>query len=152
MTWCPGQLLAPLARTEDEVSEVHEELQIQVGQLRAGGAVAADGVLDAAQASPEGEVALLDHVQEHRPVQIALERIAECGIALELVHADDPLEAVHHGRGHVGHHILGVLERTRDDVVRVARDVGDEEAAAGSHGEHEPKCTPCHERRKAGRP
>jgi hypothetical protein len=94
-------------------------------------------VLDAPEALAKTEVALLDRIEQHRAVELTVERVAEGGIAFELVDAHHGLEMLDDVPSDVGHDVLGVLQRARDDVVGVARDVGDEQTAAVGARGHE---------------
>lgn len=103
---------------------VDDELEVEVGHLRAGRAGAADRVLDPAQPPAECEVTLLNRVEEHRRVQLAVEGVAEGRVSLDLVHMDHGFEPVDYSPGDVRDDVLRVLERASDDVIGVARNIG----------------------------
>jgi hypothetical protein len=131
-----GELFAARTGPANELSVVNDELQVEVRRLDAGVAGAIRRVLDPADPPSETEVTLLYRIEEHRSVEVIVERVAEGGVALELVHPEYRLQALDDVARDVGHDVLGVFERTRDDVVRVAGNVGDEQATAISGGSH----------------
>ena len=128
----PGQLLAVAAAAAHVLARVDDELQVELGCLATGGTATARRALDPLETRAEGEVALLDGIEDGRRIGAALRRVCEDGVALELVQAQDVPELLADRRRDVGHHVLGLLERAVDHVAGVAGDVGDhEDAAAG---------------------
>ena len=103
----PSQLVATGDATADEGPVVDEQLEVEPRCQPTRVAVAARGLVDAAQAPPEGDVRRLDRVEEERAVGASVLGEEERSVALELGQPerrlqppDDRLEQVaRDGRG-----------------------------------------------------
>ena len=89
----PGQLIATGDAAANEGPVMHEQLEVEFGSQPTRVAVAAGGLVDAAQAAPEGDVGRLDRVEEERPVGSPVLDEEEGGIALELRQPEGRIEA-----------------------------------------------------------
>ena len=96
-----GQLVATRDATADERPVMDEELEVEAGRQPARVAVAARGLVDAAQPSPERDVRGLDRIEEQGSVGAPVLDEQERRIAFELRQperrfetADDRLEQV----------------------------------------------------------
>jgi len=138
----PRQLFATAACSANELAVVNDELEVQLRGFRARIARAVRRVLDTPQAPAKAEVALLDRVEQHRRVELAVQGVAERGISFQLVYAQDGLEAFYDVSRDLRDHILGVLERAGDNVVAISGDIRDEKGATLDRGGHKPNCTP----------
>ena len=107
---------------------VNHELEVEIGDPQAGVALAGRGLTDVTLTPAEPEVAPLDHVEEHRPVDLLERREHEHSVAL------DPRQPEVWPQGRDGHteevreDVLSVVEFDVGEVARVSGDVGDQEA------------------------
>ena len=89
---------------------VDHELEVQVRDPRAGVAFARCRLAHVPAATTEPEVAALDRVEQHRPVDRLERRERERGIALELRQAEVGPERRDDGADQVGQDVLRVIE------------------------------------------
>jgi hypothetical protein len=90
----PCELLAAGSGAPDEVAVVDDEFEIELRRLGTCVARAVRRVLDAAESLAKPEVTLLDRVEQHRGVQLAVEGVPKSGVPLELVDPQDGLEVL----------------------------------------------------------
>jgi hypothetical protein len=124
----PEQLLPSRHLLKDGLPVMDDELEVEVRDPHAGVAVARRGLADVASPSPEAEVAALDGVEEHRPIELLDRRERESGIAFELGQPEVRAERGNHRADEVGEDVLGVVELDVGEVAGVSGDVGDQEA------------------------
>ncbi len=115
---------------------MHDQLQVEFGDGRAGTAWAAGVVADVALASFEREVRCLDEVDELVGRHVA-GPVGKHRITLELVHRERCTERVSHAPDEISQHVVRVLELHRLEVAGVAANVGDQQIAPFD---------PCHSR------
>ena len=125
-----GQLVATGDATADERPVVDEELEIEAGSQPARVAVAAGGLVDAAEASTERHVRRLDRIEEQRPVRAPVLDEQEGRIAFELHQPEWRLETTDDRFEKVAGDDRGVLDLTPREVGGVARQVGDDQEAS----------------------
>ena len=90
----PEELLPAGDLLEDGGAVVDDELEVEIGDPGARVALAGGRLADVAAAPAEPEVAALDRVEEHRPVDLLGGRKGERGVALELGQPEVGPEAV----------------------------------------------------------
>ena len=132
----PEQLLAAGDLLVDGGAVVDDELEVEVRDPGAGVALARRRLADVAAAPAEPEVAALDRVEEHRPVDRLGRREGECGIALELGQPEVRPERRDDGADEVREDVLGVVQLDVGEVAGVPGDVGDQEAGGLRGWEH----------------
>ena len=129
MTSGPASSSRPAIRRPDVRAVVDEELEVELRGQAARVAVAAAGLVDAAQPAPEGEVRRLDRVQEQRAVGPAVLDEEEGGIALELRQPEGRVQAADDRLEEIAGDGRRVLELAAREVRGVAGQVGDDEEA-----------------------
>ena len=107
---------------------VDDELEVEIGDPDAGVALARGRLADVAAAAAEPEVAALDRVEEHRPVDPLGRHERECGIALELGQPEVRPERSDDGTDQVREDVLCVVQLDVGEVACVSGDVRDQEA------------------------
>ena len=122
------ELLPTRDLLEDRRAMVDDELEVEVGDPDARVALAGGRLADVASASAEPEVAALDGVQEHRPVDGLDRREGERRITLELGQPEARPERRDDGADEVREDVLGVVQLDVGEIARVSGDVGDQEA------------------------
>ena len=115
---------------------VDDELEVEVGDPAARVALARGCLADVAATPAEPEVAALDRIQEHRPVDGLAQRVGEGGIALELGQPEPRSQRGHHRSDEVRQDVLRVLELDVGEVAGVPGDVGDQEGGGLRGSEH----------------
>ena len=85
----------------------------------------------------KAKVTLLDRVEEHGRIKLAVECVAEGRVSFDLVDMDHRIEPLDHGPGDIRDDVLGVLERAPDHIVGVAGDVGHKQDSALDPGRHD---------------
>ena len=124
----PEQLLAAGDLLVQREAMVHNELEIEIRDLDAGVALARGRLADVATTPPEAEVAALDRVEQHRPVDVLNTHGGECGVSLELGQAEVGPQGAHDRADQVRQDVLRVIQLDVGEVAGVAGDVGDDEA------------------------
>ncbi len=124
----PEELLPAGDLLEDGLAVVDDELEVEVRDPDAGVALAGRRLADVAATPAEPEVAPLDRVEEHRPIDPLGCRVGEGGIALELRQPEVGPECRDDGADEVRQDVLRVVQLDVGEVARVAGDVGDQEA------------------------
>ena len=132
----PEELLAAGDLLDDRRAVVDDELQVEVRDPGAGVALAGRRLADVAPAPAEPEVAALDRVEEHRPVDLLADHVRERRVALELGQPEVRPERGDDGADEVGQDVLGVVQLDVGEIARVTGDVGDQEAGGLSDGGH----------------
>lgn len=89
-------------------------------------------------ATPEPDVAALDRVEQHRPIDALRGHDGECGVTLELGQPERRLERRYDGPDQIRKDVLGVVELDIGEVAGVPGDVGDEESGGLGGREHPP--------------
>ena len=107
---------------------VDDELQVQIRDLDAGIALARGRLADVATTPAEAEVAALDRVEQHRPVDGLSIHRGECGVTLELGQAEVGPQRGHDRADQVRQDVLRVIQLDIGQIAGVAGNVGDEEA------------------------
>ena len=125
-----GQLVATGDATADERPVMDEELEIEAGSQPARVAVAARGLVDAAEASTEGQVRRLDRIEEQRPVGASVLDEQEGRIAFELHQPERRFETTDDRLEKVAGDDRGVLDLTPREIGGIARQVGDDQEAS----------------------
>ena len=138
----PEQLPAPGDGLLDGGAVVDDELEVEIRDPHARIARAGGRLADVAAAPAEPEVAALDRVQEHRPVEPVGRREGERGVALELCQPEGRAERGDDGPDEVGQDVLGVIELDVAEVAGVPGDVGDQEPGGLRTREHRPSPVP----------
>ena len=124
----PEQLLSPGDLLADRGPVVDDELEVEVGDPGAGVALAGCRLADVTAAPAKAEVAALDRVEEHRPVDLLGGHEGERGVTLELGQPEVRPERRDDGADQVRQDVLRVVQLDIGEVARVAGDVGDQEA------------------------
>ena len=104
------------------------ELEVQIRDPDTGVALTGRRLAHVPTAAAEPEVAALDRVQQHRPVDLLGGHRHEGGVALQLGQTEVGAERRDDGADEVGEDVLGVVQFDVGEVARVSRDVGDQEA------------------------
>ena len=106
-----------------------EQLEVELGGEPARVAVAARRLVDAPEATAEGEVGRLDRVEQQRSVGSAVLDEEEGGVALELRQPERRLEPADDRLEEVARDRRRVLDLASREVRRVPGQVGDDEEA-----------------------
>ena len=120
----------------DKLAMVHNELQVEFGDRRAGTTGAARVVVDVALAAFEREVGGPEELDELVGRQVA-GPVDKHRIALELVNRKRGAERGRDDADEIGQHVVSVLKLHPLEVAGVAADVGDQQIAP---------IDPCHSR------
>ena len=130
----PEELLAAGDLLHDRRAVVDDELEVEIRDPDAGVALARRRLADVASAPPEPEVAALDRVEEHRPVDRLADHVGERGIAFELGEPEVRPKRRDDGADEVREDVLRMVQLDVGKVARVPGDVGDEEAGRSGLG------------------
>ena len=136
MTSDPTSSSRPAIFWMDRHAVVDDELEVKVGDARAGVALARRRLADVAPAASEAEVAALDRVEQHRAVDPLGRHVREGRVALELGEPEIGPQRRDHGADQVGQDVLGMVQLDVGEVARVAGNVGDEHAHGHGLGQH----------------
>ena len=117
----PEQLLAPGDLLLDRDAVVDDELEVEVGDPDARVALARRRLADVAATPAEAEVAALDRVEQHRPVDRLGGHVRERGVALELGQPEVGPERGDDRADQVGQDVLRVVELDVGEVARCSR-------------------------------
>ncbi len=121
------QLLSAGHLLDDRLAVVDHELEVEVRDPLARVALARRCLTDVATTPPKAEVAALDRVEQHRPIDPIHGREGERRVTLELGQPEVRSQRAHDGTDQVGQDVLRVVEFDIGEVARVAGDVGDQE-------------------------
>ena len=114
------------------------ELEVEIRNPDASVALTRRRLTDVAAAAAKPEVAALDRVEEHRPVDLLGRREGEGGIALEFGQPEVGPERRDHTADEVREDVVCVVQLDLTEVARVPGDVGDQEAGGLRGREHRP--------------
>ena len=115
------QLLPARDLLDDRLAVVDDELEVEVGDPAAGVALARGRLADVSPTTTEAEVAALDGVQQHRPVDGLADGVGEGRVALELGQPEAGPQGGDHGADEVGEDVLGVIELDVGEIPGVTR-------------------------------
>ena len=128
ITSVPSELLTAGDLLHDGGAVVDDELEVEVRDPDASVALARGGLADVAAPPAKPEVAALDRVEEHRPVDLLSRREHERSIALKL---GQPEVGPQRGDDHadeVREDVLRVVQLNVGEVAGISGDIGDQEA------------------------
>ena len=107
---------------------VGDELEVEVRNADACVALARGRLTNITPATTEAEVAALDRVEQHRPVDLLRRGEAEGGVALKLGQSETGPQRRDDRANQVGEDVLRVIDLDRREVLGIAADVGDQQA------------------------
>ena len=136
------QLVAAGDLTPDEGAVVDEHLEVEPRRQATRVAIAARGLVDAPESTPEREVGRLDRVEQQRPVGSSVLDEEERGVTLELRQPERRLEAADDRLEEVASDGRRMLDLAPGEVCGIAGQIGDDQEAGLGCRCHAPNARP----------
>ena len=124
----PQELLPACDLLLDGRAMVRDELEVEIRDPYAGVALTRRRLTDVAPAAAKPEVAVLDRVEKHRPIDLLGRHVHEGGVTLQLRQPEIGPERCNDRAHEVSKDVLGVVQLDLGEVAGVPGDVGDQEA------------------------